>query len=320
MDKIKMLVRCMKRTASQFRRMYLVMNEKKNCQPHLLAMIIKHIHSIEKGLAMKHIRPGFGLPRITKMLTYIEKYVQLTGDMKPIECSMAYSVIKKYVEYHENIKFSNNEYELVKQRAKYVFESYEKDLRDDMAGILHINTKEIEVDLQAFEHCVMTRHSIRDFSNQPVSEELLKKAISLAMHAPSACNRQSTRVYILDHSKFDTIDGWTGGVKTFLDSVDKMLIITGQMSAYEKDEFWQYSVSASIFVGYLTLALHAVGLGGCLLQRPLLSDSHWRRVAQTHGIPDDEQVVCAMAIGVPEEEVKVPQSQRLEYNRIVKQL
>ena len=179
MNQIKMFSRHISRTASQFRRMRLSMNGKENCQAHLLAMIIKHIHSIEKGLAMNDIRPAFGLPRISKMLSCIEKYIQLNGDMRQTECSMAYSVIKQYVAYHENIHFSSAEYESMKQRAKRVLEPYENVLRDDMAGVIYINTTQNKVDLQAFEQCVKTRHSIRDFKNQPVPEELLKKALSL---------------------------------------------------------------------------------------------------------------------------------------------
>lgn len=137
------------------------------------------------------------------------------------------------------------------------------------------------------------------------------------MKAPSACNRQSTRVYILDHKDFDIISRWTGGVKTFLHTVDKLLIITGQMSAFEKDEYFQYSVNAGIFTGYLTLSLHAVGIGACVLQRPLLKDIMWENLQKRLNIPMDEQVVCAMAIGVPVNEMKVPQSFRLPYERIV---
>ncbi len=34
------------------------------------------------------------------------------------------------------------------------------------------------------------RHSVRDFSKAPVPMELLRSACELALHAPSACNRQ----------------------------------------------------------------------------------------------------------------------------------
>ena len=164
---------------------------------------------------------------------------------------------------------------------------------------------------------VNSRHSIREFKNEPVDEEKLKSALELAIKSPSACNRQSTRVYVLDHSDFSAIANWTGGVKTFLHTVDKILIITGQMSAYEKDEYFQYTVSAGIFTGYLTLSLQAFGIGACVLQRPLIRDLQWQTVSQKLGIPCEEQVVCAIAIGVPEDEIKVPKSYRLPFERVV---
>lgn len=320
MDRFKMFYRCLKQNIFHFRKMYFCMNAKMHADEHNLAIMIKHIHSIEKGLATDVIRPGFGMGRANQLLDCVDIYVSKSKDMHITELSMAYGALQSYIDYHEKINYSTVEYEQLKHRYKQVFQSIESGLNKDYGGVIRIDTKEEKVDLEAVSKCIMTRHSIRDFKDEPVDEKLLEKAICLAMYAPSACNRQSTRVYILDHTKFDTIEGWTGGVKTFLHKVDKILIITGKMSAYEKDEYWQYAVSSSIFAGYLSLTLHAVGLGGCLLQRSLVNEQHWEKVAKTHKIPEDEQVVCAMAVGVPKDKIKVPVSRRMEFERIVKKL
>ena len=50
------------------------------------------------------------------------------------------------------------------------------------------------------ENLFNTRHSIRQFGEDKVKIEDIKKAIELAQRAPSACNRQAVRVsyqYIL---------------------------------------------------------------------------------------------------------------------------
>ena len=96
------------------------------------------------------------------------------------------------------------------------------------------------------------------------------------------------------------------------------MIVTGQVSAFEDDELYQYSVSAGIFVGYLTLALHTYGIGSCVLQRPLIKDKVWSELSTVLSIPEGEQSVCAIAIGAPADSVVVPLSHRLPYERIVK--
>ncbi len=317
MTEVRRNIRLSKHIVWHFLTMNAAMRGKRNEKAHCLAIAVKQVHAIEKGLAMKEIRWGFGLPRIHKMLDCVQTYLNLGGNVAVMECSMAYSVLNAYFDYHHTQGYTNPDFEATKSRFQALFAPHIALLSSNCGGVQKIVPGDIKPDEKAFEQCVLSRHSIRDFQNVPVPEEALRKALELAMHAPSACNRQSTRVYVLDRSKFSCIKNWTGGVKTFLDSVDKLLIITGQMSAYENDEYLQYAVSASIFAGYLSLSLHAVGLGSCLLQRSLICDGPWKEVAQTLGIPKDEQAVCAIAVGVPAENVVVPVSQRLEYERVV---
>ena len=90
------------------------------------------------------------------------------------------------------------------------------------------------------------------------------------------------------------------------------------MAGYEDDEFFQYCISSGIYTGYLTLTLHAQGIGACVLQRNLLEDSQWRRLKRNLQIPENEQVICAVAVGMPKEEIKVPVSHRLPVDTVAK--
>lgn len=315
---IKRLYKEKKNINSHVKNMILCMNNKNSTKEHCQALIIKQIHAIEKGLSMKDLRLGFGIPRIELMLEYLEKYLSLGGDRDAEELLMAGKVISEYIILHDQSNYSSEEYIKVKRKAKkFLDDNQLYDFSEEYGGVLYIHPNEKCIDAEQFVKLVNSRHSIREFKNKPVDDEKLKCALDLAIKSPSACNRQSTRVYVLDHSDFSAIANWTGGVKTFLHTVDKILIITGQMSAYEKDEYFQYTVSAGIFTGYLTLSLQAFGIGACVLQRSLIRNLQWKTVSQKLGIPHEEQVVCAIAIGVPEDEIKVPKSYRLPFERVV---
>lgn len=41
------------------------------------------------------------------------------------------------------------------------------------------------------------RHSVREYSSQPVTYDELLKAIKIAMRTPSVCNRQPTRIHVI---------------------------------------------------------------------------------------------------------------------------
>ena len=145
----------------------------------------------------------------------------------------------------------------------------------------------------------------------------LFKAIKLAHHCPSACNRQGYRVHIVSKSNFTVINNWFDGVGGFADELDKVILITGNLSTYRFGETMQYVVSSSVFAAYLTLALESLGIGCCFIQRTLVITDEWKRVRSELHIPEDEQIVCALGIGNLMEEYKVPVSHRLSIDTIV---
>lgn len=150
--------------------------------------------------------------------------------------------------------------------------------------------------------------------------EQLRKAIEIAQRAPSTCNRQGVRAYVITGERRSCLKGWIEGTGGFSDAIDKYVLITGRISSYRKDEPFQYIVSASIFAGYLTLALQSVSIGTCVIQRSVLYNRKWVDVAGALGIPRDEQVVLMIGTGMPKKEFNVPVSSRLPYGKQVKEL
>ncbi len=311
---LKKKIKHIRNRCSHYRLMEQAMLGKADAAAHDAAMAIKQIHAIEKGLTSQNLRYGFGIARIEKMLQYLQHFEQCGGDRNATECEMAQSVLWQYLKLHDEAGWESEAYRAIKKK---ILDRFPQCAENDLGGFLIIHPNEVMLDQHAFEKIVNTRHSIRSFKAEPVNDEDLRKALALAMRAPSACNRQPVRVYVLDHSKFDVIKNWTGGVKTFIHAVDKLLILTGQMAAFEDDEYYQYTVNTGIFAGYLSLALHTYGIGSCILQRALIREASWEAVAKELHVPKTEQVVCAIAIGVPEDEIKVPMSHRLPYDRIV---
>lgn len=313
-DELRRKMRSKRYLYKHIRNMFGFMSGKRDRYSYLKSMILKNCHSIEKGLTSTKIRYGFGEKKIRLILDYLQELYAI--DSNAFEIKIARGVLNSYLNLHKQSNYDDKEFKALAEKISAVLSEIQSD--ELVGGVLELNVKDINNDFNNFEKLVATRHSIRAFKPEKVKPEVIEKAIKLAMLAPSACNRQSTRVYVVDRSEFDKIKGWDAGVKTFIDMVDKILIITGQMSAYEGDEFFQYSVSASIFAAYLTLALHAQGIGCCLLERPLYENQQWESVRKNLSIPDNEQCVCAVAIGVPDDVQKVPVSQRLPYERIVK--
>jgi hypothetical protein len=102
---------------------------------------------------------------------------------------------------------------------------------------------------------------------------------------------------------------------------DKYMILTSDLLAYNLDEMQDWLVSTSIFAGYLSLALHAVGIGNCVIRKCLLGPSKYNEELRKYcKIPDNEQIVIEIAIGNYADKFKECVSNRmdaLEFTRYV---
>ena len=130
------------------------------------------------------------------------------------------------------------------------------------------------------------------------------------------------RKHILTEQNKNLLDDWLSGVGGFAEEVDKYIIITAKISVYRFEEAcqFQYVVSPAILAGYLSLSLQSLGIGACLIQRPLVRTGSWIDLSEKLGIAKDEQIVLMIGVGMLKKEYNVPVSNRLDYKTIVKEL
>ena len=75
-----------------------------------------------------------------------------------------------------------------------------------------------------------------------------------------------------------------------------------------------------VFAAYLTLSLHAYGIGACVVQRPLVPDKQVNDFKQHIGISEDEQIVLMIGIGMVADKISVPVSHRLSIDKVYKKI
>lgn len=176
---------------------------------------------------------------------------------------------------------------------------------ETFAGIKNLTKNDLAHGIQNYENLFLTRHSIREFSDKPVNKEVLEKAIELALTSPSSCNRQATEIYVLD-GKYKDI-----AVKENNMNADKFLIICGKMDYFPIEEINDWIVSTSIFCGYLSLALHSVGIAHCLIRKSIIYESSYNKeLKRVLKIPDNQKIILEVAIGNYKDDFVVPVSKR----------
>jgi nitroreductase len=277
-----------------------------------LSLISVFTHILEKGLIMPSMRIGFGQNKVLSIIKicneYFDKYAKL--DERLVNCI---AVIKEYHLIHKN----NN----------YVFsDSFEKSLMNFLNKFKGIQaSKQLEYSKNDFfkhtegnfENFAKSRHSVRDFDGE-IKESDLIKAIDLANTAPSSCNRQSQKVYILkDRDIINKLLNIHKGSSGFGQLANKFLVVTYKL------EFWKDfssrnagSFDSGIYVMNLLYALHFYRIAACILNSDfsLIEEKQFRKLLN---IPEKENITCIIAIGNLPKNFKVALSERIKADSMI---
>lgn len=264
--------------------------------------LLQVAHRLEKGLLIENPRPLWGWEK-AKRLAYL---INQVDDVFFKETG--FSVMNAYLDSKERSNFK-------KDRDKCAIFKKENPIEHicDYGGAIiyrHEGFKEEEVLL--IEKLFKTRHSIRSFTNENVPESSLIKAIDIALRCPSACNRQPFHVYVINKETKERIENSESY------SGSHFLFVTGDIRAFALGEFNDWIVSPSIFVGYLTLALHLYGIGSCVIRKDLVCDTQFNKaVKAVCKIPNEEKLILELAVGYYKTENLVPFSNRHKGSEIV---
>lgn len=282
----------------------------------MTADIIRSIHSIEKGLCLEQPRLGFGMAKLEKLFSLCNKFAAAFGSDQ-FCLKMARDVLKAYIDFHREKGYESPAFTKICQSYEQ-FPCKNTGEQEMFGGTIRIESK-CELSMEQLEAFFADRHSIRDFDRREVGEETIFRAVKAAQLAPSACNRQAVRAYVLSAEKLCQLYGDNlEGIGGFAENASKFILITGQLSAYQPGEYYQHIVSASIFGTYLMQALFAQNVGACIVQRPLYFSKQWDHLAKAIGVPADERLVFMMAVGYLKETYTVPVSKRFPTEQIVK--
>lgn len=275
-----------------------------------LASLLVVSHVLEKGITMPNRRMGFGFENVRFIISLCDMIIQKWG-ADYIEVQAALADLKQYLDIHREAN-----YELPEDIKEDITRLTSKmNVKDDNC---YTSTKEVYfAPTSNFQEFAKSRHSVRWFADTPVDDEKLLKAIKLAQTAPSACNRQATRVKIISSKEGKELCcKLQHGNRGFGDKADKWLLITTELGDWSHTDVPSAYIDAGIFTMNLLYALHYYGIAACTLNAYIELDK--RDILQKGlGYPASELPVVFIIIGNPAEKFMVPKSRRLNVNDII---
>ncbi|WP_312482561.1 nitroreductase family protein [Sphingobacterium multivorum] len=275
----------------------------------LIGKIIVNYHVLEKGITMPQRRLGFGQERAQYVIDDCSQYIEKYG-IDNLQLRHAVGVLLEYRQVHDECKYVlpkdllngiNKLQGLLAtieptQQPNFTKKSYFDKSKDD------------------FYNFSLSRHSLRNYSDEEVAMESIYKSIKLASKAPSACNRQTCSVYTFqDRSKIKEILELQGGNRGFGHLANKLIIVVANLEVFgEISERYQAYIDGGIYAMNLLYALHYYNIGCCILNCSHNPEKD-RRMRLLCGVKENEVFISMISCGIPPENFSVAISKRSDY-------
>lgn len=276
--------------------------------------LIFYYHKIEKGLSLPNPKVGFGKDNIKYLLNLLNEYIKKYGwdDISVISLNTLYEYY--YFNKANNLSLNELYFELEKLKK-----TMPENVKKSMGGTIEITKKEIQSSLFDFEKFAYSRYSIRNFTNEVVSLDVIEKAVKIAQKTPSVCNRQSSKVYVYEkNNDKKKILSFQNGNKGFGHLADKILIVSVDLRDFRgPNERNQAYIDGGMFSMSLIYALHSLGVGTCPLNLSINNkvENELKKVAK---IPESELLIMMIAVGHIPEKLKVAWSPRRNVYDVLK--
>lgn len=177
-----------------------------------------------------------------------------------------------------------------------VFVSYKWVTSSNSAPTEQIPTKDLIIDN------IMTRTSVRSYSDKAVTDEQMDTLLRAAMAAPTAGNKQPWRfVVIRDKEKLNYISENFWSMKMISDAQAAVVVCGDTTSTFKGEgvDYWVQDTSAA--TENLLLAAHAMGLGAVWCGVYPISE-RVKSFSELLNLPSQILPLNCIAIGYPEGE------------------
>ena len=267
-------------------------------------LLRRNVHRLEKGLTMRPVRNQFATDYIGETVDAFHGGVT-SGALDPEhpEFNWMYSVLSGYFD----VTAESTHRAIVRSRTTF---------RDAVACIdpgsadsgPHRAIPLVPiVKIDDLEALATGRRSVRWFTSESVSRDLVDRAVQIAAESPTACNRQPYRFEIFDDpistAKVAAIPMGTDGYEH---QIPGLIVIVGNLAAFfdQRDRHLIYIDGCLAAMG-LIYGLEAQGVNSCCINWPDLPDRE-AEMRKLLGLKPYERVVMLVAYGYADPDALVP--------------
>jgi nitroreductase len=277
-------------------------------------LLRRNVHRIEKGLTMRPVRKKFATDYIRETVNAFHSGVT-SGVLAPDhpEFNWMYSVLSSYFD----VTATSAHRAIVRSRATFRDAVAAIDPGPPESGPHQAIPLVPTVKIDDLEALATGRRSVRWFTSEPVSRDLVDRAVQIAAESPTACNRQPYRFEIFDDpistAKVAAIPMGTDGYEH---QIPGLIVIVGNLAAFfhPRDRHLIYIDGCLAAMG-LVYGLEAQGVNSCCINWPDLPERE-AAMRKLLGLKNYERVVMLIAYGYADPDALVPFSAKRLPNEI----
>ncbi|MBO0432878.1 nitroreductase family protein [Enterococcus sp. DIV0660C] len=281
-------------------------------EEQLKARLIFYSHSVEKGLARENFRYYFGKNVIPELYRLVKLYKKSNYDTYNSIYLNAVSVLNQYISVHEEKRYDVKPIINVQEFKEFYLNHNFK-----IGGAKQLSCVDVNKNYRKnFKNLALERNSVRDYQNSSVDLKKINEAVEIALKTPSVCNRQSSRVRIIqDKTIIEKALKIQGGFNGYTCPPCLIMITTDTNYFIDVTERNQIYIDGGLFAMSLLYALEYEGLAACALNT-MFDIKRDKKTRKLLDIPDSENLILYITVGNFKKNYKVPMSHRLCVNEI----
>lgn len=260
----------------------------------------RNIHRIEKGIITPDRKLKYGKDYISFT---IDCLIKVKDEHKDLDMfSHACQVLNVYFKQQENDK------EILKEFSRFLSISA-TNLEVGMVPYSYSSIEKANITLDNFVLLSKQRRSVRYFLDKKVDKDVIEKAASVALLSPSACNRQSFRLIIVDDAMLlKQVSKIPMGTSSYAEQIPVMAFIVGDLAAYPevRDRHLIY-IDGSLWAMSFAFALETLSLSSCMINWPDINNKE-KQLRSLLAISDTERCIMCFAIGYADPSGGIPYS------------
>jgi nitroreductase len=271
----------------------------------------RSVHRLEKGLSASPMRSTFAADYIQRTVrTYEEMRTSSVDSIDTGELQWAEDVLGEYFKATAD----STEPRIVAARQRW---EHPPAATVPLVPFPHQQLQQAADSFAGLSRLACHRRSVRLFDDVPVDRSTVERAVEIGLQAPSACNRQSLRLVLVDdpdlRKKVAAVPMGTAG---FASQIPLIAVLVGQLRGYEHErDRHAIFVDGGLFSMGFALALEGLGLNSCCINWPDL-DQKEQAMRQLITMDPDERVIMLIAIGHGTQGQLVPRSHKRDVKAV----